>query len=387
MAIITWSPSSNDYDTGTNWSTTLIPTEKDAAFFGASAFVNPSIDTTFDRVGEWVFNAGAPPYSFTVGTEIDFLGAGIINGGGVTINISSTGTLSFYNNSTSDGAVIINNHFLEYYDFSTAGNANITNNSPGLYFSDFSSAGNATIKNNGTIYFLDSSNASSATIHTTTGAVTNFDFHSNAGSAQLITDAGGVVDFSDSTGSAANHQLTVGSIAGAGTYDLGRDQFTIRNGFASGPIDDGGGAGGSGASLVKVGHGKLTLSHADNTYSGGTTIELGTLELGAIGAAGPGAISFAAVGKTKATLDIDNAALSAHHFANPIDNFAKHDVLDLSGLHFHAGATATYHKAGHHLTVHSGAVIDTLTLLSPHGTHFEAASDGHGGTDVFLFFA
>jgi len=30
---------------------------------------------------------------------------------------------------------------------------------------------------------------------------------------------------------------------------------------------------------------------------------------------------------------------------------------------------------------------DKLTLVSPHGTHFEAASDHHGSTDVFLFFA
>jgi hypothetical protein len=37
---------------------------------------------------------------------------------------------------------------------------------------------------------------------------------------------------------------------------------------------------------------------------------------------------------------------------------------------------ATYHNARHHLTVHSG-MTDTLTLLSPHGTHFAVANDGH----------
>jgi hypothetical protein len=79
--------------------------------------------------------------------------------------------------------------------------------------------------------------------------------------------------------------------------------------------------------------------------------------------------------------------LIGHVFANPIDFFSKHDVLDLAGLRFHAGATATYHKANHHLAIHSGGVTDTLTLLSPHGTHFATASDHHGGTDVFLVFA
>jgi hypothetical protein len=71
-------------------------------------------------------------------------------------------------------------------------------------------------------------------------------------------------------------------------------------------------------------------------------------------------------------------------FNNTIYNFGKHDILDLTGLKFHAHATATYHKASHHLTVHSGHVTDTLTLLSPHGTHFTVAKDRHGGTKIVL---
>jgi autotransporter-associated beta strand protein len=202
------------------------------------------------------------------------------------------------------------------------------------------------------------------------------------GNAQLNTDAGGEVHFEFSAGPFGDGRLTAGSIAGAGTYHLGADQLTVLSGSVSGLID------GAGGSLVKVGPGTLTLSGAHNTYSGGTTIEQGAFEVAAIGAAGTGPITFANTGKAKVTLDIDNAALSGHVFAsNPIDNFGKHDYLDLTGLHFHAGATATYHKASHHLTVHSGTVADTLTLLSPHGTHFATASDHHGGTDVFLVVA
>jgi hypothetical protein len=48
---------------------------------------------------------------------------------------------------------------------------------------------------------------------------------------------------------------------------------------------------------------------------------------------------------------------------------------------------AKYHPATDVLTVHSGHITDTLTLLLPHGTHFATASDHHGGTDVFLVFA
>jgi len=139
-----------------------------------------------------------------------------------------------------------------------------------------------------------------------------------------------------------------------------------------------------GASLVKVGIGTLKLSHAGNTYSGGTTLVRGTLDLAAIGAAGTDAISFAA---GKQILRIENGALSAHHFGNEIDFFGRHDVLDLSGLRFHAGATAKYHPLNDTLRVHSGHVTDILTLDSPQGMHFATSNDGHGGTDVFLVFA
>jgi hypothetical protein len=72
---------------------------------------------------------------------------------------------------------------------------------------------------------------------------------------------------------------------------------------------------------------------------------------------------------------------------NAIDFFGKGDILDLSGLHIDAGATATYNAASHHLAVHSGSVTDTLTLLDPLRTHFAVATDHHSGTDVFLFHA
>jgi hypothetical protein len=76
---------------------------------------------------------------------------------------------------------------------------------------------------------------------------------------------------------------------------------------------------------------------------------------------------------------IGNAALSGHVFTtNNIDFFGKHDVLDLTGLKFHKGATAKYHPATDILDVHSGLVTDILTLFAPLGTHFVAAKDGPG---------
>ena len=65
----------------------------------------------------------------------------------------------------------------------------------------------------------------------------------------------------------------------------------------SGTIEDGGTSGGTGASLVKVGTGTLTLSGA-NTYSGGTTINGGTLAVSADNNLGDGAGALAFGGGT-----------------------------------------------------------------------------------------
>ena len=132
--------------------------------------------------------------------------------------------------------------------------------------------------------------------------------------------------------------------------------------------------------LVKSGPGTLILS-AHNAYSGGTMLKAGTLVLAATAAAGTGAITFTG----HATLRITNAAMPGHVFGTAINSFGNHDILDLSGLHFHAvGAAAIYDNTSHHLLVQSGGVIDRLTLVSPNGTHFAVADDGHGGTKVVL---
>jgi autotransporter-associated beta strand protein len=252
-----------------------------------------------------------------------------------------------------------------------------------LPFFGFSTCGNAKIESCGDVSFQDDSTAGSARIHTLEGRITEFADFADGGNAQLNTDAGGLVNFSGSAGPTGNKHLTAGSIAGAGIYELGANHLKVGSSgvpaIVSGLIDDDG----SGGSLVKVGHGRLTLSHTDNTYSGGTTINQGTLDLAAVGATGTGNIGFKGVSKGNVTLKVENAALSGHVFAtNNIGFFGRHDVLDLSGLHFQPGAFATFHH--HHLKLHSGGRIDAFTLVSPRGTSFAVANDGHGGTRVTL---
>lgn len=188
------------------------------------------------------------------------------------------------------------------------------------------------------------------------------------------------VDFSLGSGPAANQIINAGSIEGAGTYHLGTNHlhvgFNNRSTNVSGVID---GAGGSaGGSLVKFGTGVLKLSHAGNTYPGGTTIQQGTLDVAALGAAGSGQINFAT---GRQTLKIENAALANHSFGNVITAFDTGDAIDLAGLKFFKHAKVTYDGGSKVLTVHSGKVTDTLTLI-PAVLQFKAVDDGHGGTKI-----
>jgi autotransporter-associated beta strand protein len=344
-------PGSGDYNTDSNWSGNSVPLG--AAFFGTSTVTDLSTpDKSIIRVGEWIFKPGASQYSFNPGIQniIEFVGEGIIVRGG-SVNI--TGSFGF---------------IIDFENASTAGSSSIT------------------VSDTNVLSFDDLSTAGTAKIHTLTGGRTGFTNFSTGGSAQLVTDAGGTVDFSQSAGPNDDFKLTVGLIEGQGEYDLGSDKLTVglngRSAEVSGPIDDGGDSGGSGGSLVKVGHDRLTLSHAFNTYSGGTTIKAGILELAALGSAGTGDIAFKGVGKLK-VLKIENAALLGHHFTNTIDFFDTHDALDLSGLKFHPGAFATFHHQL--LKVHNGSgKTDAVKLIHAHGTLFSVASDGHGGTEVTL---
>jgi autotransporter-associated beta strand protein len=99
--------------------------------------------------------------------------------------------------------------------------------------------------------------------------------------------------------------LTVGSIEGNGDIFLGSNNLTVgsNNHFTqfSGVIHDGGTTGhnnnGTGGSLTKIGTGILTLSGA-NTYTGGTTVNSGTLQVNNASGSGTGTGAVQAVSGT-----------------------------------------------------------------------------------------
>ena len=133
--------------------------------------------------------------------------------------------------------------------------------------------------------FHDSSTADQATLIVDNNGFVGFVGTSDGDQATVINNAGGEVKIANLT----TGGTSFGSIAGAGTFNLGSKQLTVGSNddstTVSGVIEDHfpGRPGGVGGSLVKVGTGTLTLT-GDNpntfTYTGGTTVTGGTLVVG-----------------------------------------------------------------------------------------------------------
>jgi autotransporter-associated beta strand protein len=151
-----------------------------------------------------------------------------------------------------------------------------------------------------------------------------------------------------------------------------------------GQIADGQGSGGTGANAtqgkVVVQGGGTTRLTGSNTFEGGVSINAGsTLDLGGTHAAGSGTVTFGGIGDR---LIIESAAqASGTKFSNTVGAFAAGDVIDLSGLTFHAGATATI--VTNTLSVVSNGVTDTIGLASPGSNPgLVAIKDAGTGTEV-----
>ncbi len=126
--------------------------------------------------------------------------------------------------------------------------------------------------------------------------------------------------------------------------------------------------------LVLDGPGTLDLDTA-NGYSGGTTIDQGTLEIGSNGSVA-GAITFAG---PSATLKIDAAPANGSTFGNTLSGMVAGDALDLAGLSYSATTAAAFVQ-GSTLTVQSGATVEHFSLANTSVNAFNVSSDGQGGT-------
>lgn len=162
---------------------------------------------------------------------------------------------------------------------------------------------------------------------------------------------------------------------------------TISDGIA----DEAGSQSGATGTVGVIVEGKGTVAlDASNTYSGGTIIDNGHLELGTTGAAGAGNITFAK--GTTGTLKLDPAMTQG--LTNVITGFSHRDSIDLSGFAWSGGTSAkvigmTTTPAGTSATVVSisgsnGQQEQLLFHGLPADASFVTSSDGDGGTRLRL---
>jgi autotransporter-associated beta strand protein len=264
--------------------------------------------TSFANLGTITFSnsasAGSGTFINYANSSVTFSGSA--TAGSATFTNSGDSSMSFFNSSTAGSANVTlqgapgpesNGGWAIFRDSSTAANALFTINGSGqahngalVGFSNASSAGASTLMANGsvsggtpgTIVFTENSTAMIATLI--------------ANSASSIAAAGKVIFSSNATGDMAHVKvfgngnldisdhaapgIAVGSIEGDGYVFLGGKRLTVGGNDASttlsGHIQDGGIQSDLGGSLVKTGTGTLVFANS-NTYSGGTTIDSGTL--------------------------------------------------------------------------------------------------------------
>jgi len=410
------------------------------------------------------------------------------NGGGY---YASAGAIIFYNSATAGSASITNQGatnfhasqgVIVFFGDSTAGSASFTNNagfSGGLggdmQFYDTSDAGTATFSINGGKYgsdleFYGSSSAANATFAVnggtrpgTSGGFLSFGQTSTAANATIIANggsnggSGGIIVFiNTATGGSCRIELfdsgnldlsnreasstTIGSLEGSGIAFLGQYNLAIGSNNLtttfSGLISDGGGYGGTGGSLTKIGAGALTLSGM-NTYTGGTIVESGALGVtnttgsatgpgvvqvngGTLGGSGiiagattigtgsgTGAFLAPAAGtNVQATLTIqsvltfDSDATYSYTFKAK-RNMAMTDMVIANGVTINTGATLALRG---HITgaLRQGLVLTVISNTSPNpisgtfsnlpdggvvtvnGNNFQASYSGGDGNDLTL---
>ncbi len=143
---------------------------------------------------------------------------------------------------------------------------------------------------------------------------------------------------------------------------------------------------GAGA-VSKTGAGTLTLTGA-NRYTGGTTLQAGTLDLGAATSAGKGAITYGTTsGTATAQLALETAAQpgSGGTFGTTLVNFtANTQSLDLKGFTFNTLNTA-YVTTGSSLTVMGGTGgMQTETFTLTNGALAYTAQADAAGTGTLI---
>jgi hypothetical protein len=180
-----------------------------------------------------------------------------------------------------------------------------------------------------------------------------------------------------------------GSAFGSGLFIQGNQAVTLGvagqtleiGGVIADQTGSGGTSGNAGAGTLVVAGGTVKLD-AVNTYTGGTQLEAGTLEINAGGSAGSGAIAF---GGSAAVLQLDGSVTGTVSFANTLANLQIGDEIDLRGLPLDSAQPFPTPPSSTSLTVQgTNGATESFTLTNPAATTFVAESDGASGTLLIL---
>ena len=222
----------------------------------------------------------------------DFTFSGNISAGSGNLVVKQgAGTMTLTGNITSSSSVVVSGGTLSIGNGGTSGSvsANINNVATVVFNRSDNITYSNVISNSGTITKLGAGTLTLSGVNTNTGA-----FNVNVGTVQISTASERIGNCSLNVASGATFNLngfseTIASIAGAGTITSSAvGAVTLTNGGTttttfSGVIQNGSGT----LSLTKSGTGTLTLSGV-NTYSGGTTLSTGTLNINNASAIGTG---------------------------------------------------------------------------------------------------
>ena len=361
-----------------------------AVAFGVTATESGEVATIFDQVHPGLKVTGSGTLVLT--NHLDYWTGGItIDGattlvidaasefgtGGVTLgDASGAGTLG----TTNTGTITLNDDVVVG---TGTGEIDVTSATGNTILGALSGSGTFTKGGAGTLTLSSDSDTGPVSILGGTLALTlasgtvagGFGLAGTGAAATLVTSNTGAV-----------------TIAGALAVGLGNGTVTVAS--ASGNLTVEGALSGQGA-LTKTGAGTLTLAGSGGMgggitvaagtlalsgtggFTGAVTIAGGTLDLASAASLGSGSATFGAGG---GTLEIDSVLANGATFGPALNGVGLGAVIDLRGLAYAAGSTATV--SGSTLTVTSSGISNAVTLSSLSLTSFSTASDGHGGTLV-----
>ena len=302
--------------------------------------------------------------------SIGALGSTVTLDGG-TLAFDITGSQSLYALTTASettstlGATNGNTVFLQYAKGSSS--LNLSDDST-IIFGSEDYTGTVVLQTLGSVSSTAAIEIGGGTLRLGSNGLTNY----TSIAASTTVDANATLDLNDLSTEVRNLLGTAAS-ASVITGISADTVLTLDAGDFAGVVS------GSG-SITKATASLLTLT-GDNTYSAGTSLNDGTLELGQITSAGTGDITF---GDGAQTLRLDTSG----KLGNQLDAFGTGDTVDLQSI-TRQGATLTTTMSGGETTVtvtEAGLKgdVDTFTANTVSGYHYALSSDADSATVVLV---